>query len=146
MFNETPVVSSTRWALLCLIGICTMEQEQQHWNTAATAATAAGTAPAGASLATAKGPREKEAGTPCTGKPQGCSMSHRSQCFGTFHYPNHTITADLGSAAGTDTFIQSLGNDGLCCCVMVGRWEIGCSWAGLNVSTPQNVQPLSSWK
>lgn len=28
MFNETPVVSSTRWALPRLIGICTAEQER----------------------------------------------------------------------------------------------------------------------
>lgn len=39
MFNETPVVSSTRWALSRLIGICTAEQErhsaemQQHAGT-----------------------------------------------------------------------------------------------------------------
>lgn len=77
MFNETPVVSSTPWALLLLIGICTTEQEQQHQNTAAAAA---GTAPAAASLA--KGPKEIEAQILCTGKLQGCSVSHRSQCLG----------------------------------------------------------------
>lgn len=60
MFNETPVVSSTRWALSCLIGICTAEQEQQHAETRQPVGTRLHTTPDSGSTAAWKGPSVKE--------------------------------------------------------------------------------------
>lgn len=153
MFNETPVVSSTRWALLRLIGICTteQEQEQQHRNTAAAAA-AAGTALAGGSLATAKDPRETEGRThkehpssckgclmlgpglhstarACTGKLQGCSMSHRSWCLGWSITQNMQLQLTWAvQQAKTLTSLSS--HKGMLACAAVwwwvfGRWQEG---------------------
>lgn len=114
MFNETPVVSSTRWALLRLIGICTVEQEQQQHS------------PSWSITGNSKGYKRKGGWDPLHWKSPGMLHIPEVAVLGVIHHPNRAITAGSGSATGrnADIFIQSLGSDGLCCSVMEGLWEM----------------------
>lgn len=71
MFNETPVVSSTRWALSRLIGICTAEQERQPDEMRQPVGTRHRTTPDRGLTAAWKGPSVKEGRTHWV-RPPGC--------------------------------------------------------------------------
>lgn len=127
MFNETPVVSSTRWALSRLIGICTAEQEQQHTGTRHNPGWQLGSSVKGPECNGASGPLAKstqlqrvvsrwdssaqpEPALRCTGDGP-CLMHHRCHPY---LWPCSYIW--LGSATGKRCWCLNLGT--------MGHWPV----------------------